>query len=260
MTRTYLNPQKVSKRLARRDVKVSISSATPSKYSLRPQCPVPYDQGNLGSCTANAFCAAYKILTKNQFSPSRLYLYYYERMLEDPTHNPLHLTDSGADVIDGEKYAANIGICSESLWPYKIEKFNVKPPTYCDLDAAKHKIKSFSVIPINANLINSIKSYIFKGIPVLIAINVYQSFESLQTSRTGVVTLPKPLRYNNPRDPRDPYLGGHEMCIIGYDDTTSRVTVLNSWGSNWGDGGYCYIPYSYLTNPYLGLEFTVIQV
>jgi C1A family cysteine protease len=257
-SRIYLDINYLRQRREKRSKilsKLNLNKQTGSKLlqnSLKQYVTKVYDQGALGSCTANAFCSAFNIenTVKKKypnFQPSRLYLYYYERQIEGTTN-----FDSGADVIDGEKYAKQYGLCSEELWPYKISKFTVKPPLICDTDAGNHKITSYRIIPINNLLIQTIKNCIDNNTPVLIAIAVYTSFESKNAEKTGIIPIPNLQK--------EKCLGGHELCLIGYDDVKSIFTVQNSWGSNWGDNGFCYIPYNYLTNKILGLEFTCIYL
>jgi len=261
MSRKYLSIDKLKKRASARQKLVkqmettdSITSSSlvlPPYGSVKKYCPDIYDQGQLGSCTANAFCGAYRILEniKNgrvDFQPSRLYLYYKEREIEGTVDE-----DSGADVIDGESYVQYYGICSEDSWPYDIEKYTVQPPVSCDQEALDHKISSYRTIPLNSSLLTNIKKTINSQIPVMIAIAVYESFESQSTAQTGVVTIPK--KYEQ-------CLGGHEMCIVGYNDSAKLFTVLNSWGPEWGQAGFCYIPYSYITNHNLAFEFTYFNL
>ncbi len=220
----------------------------PLTTTLKPYINTVYNQGSLGSCTANAFCASFNIqnvVNKKypKFNPSRLYLYYKTRELEGTV-----TTDSGADVVNGQKYVQQHGICSEQLWPYVERRFAMTPPPSCDIEATKYKIKSYSVMPIDTYLVNNIKTCINKNMPVLIAVLLYTSFYSLSVSKTGVVPLPN-LK-------RETCLGGHEMCIIGYNDTKQVFIVQNSWGIGWGDKGYCYMPYSYITNTKLNLQVT----
>jgi len=227
-------------------------SEFPLNYSLNSYRNFVYDQGLLGSCTAQAFAASYRILAAAQnkdinFLPSRLYFYYYERVSEGTVSN-----DVGADIIDGLQYAYLKGVCSETLWPYNILNFSLKPIKICDDDALNHKISSYITIPINNNLLNNIRKVICNKQPVQIAVSVYDSFELNSVAASGLVPLP------NFR--KEHYLGGHELCLIGYDDTKQLFTVLNSWGTDWGDNGLCYFPYAYLLNPKLGLEFTVFNL
>ncbi len=225
----------------------------PPIFSLKPYKNFVYDQGDLGSCTANAFCAAFRILSKinnkyTGFEPSRLYFYYYERLIEDTI-----MEDTGADVVNGEIYVKRYGICSEKLWSYDITKFTVEPPPNCTKEALNYKISKFNVLDIHdTNLIYKIKKLLFNKIPVLTALYIYTSFMSDITANTGVVQIPDVTTEEN--------LGGHEVLIIGYNDATQMFTVLNSWGILWGSSGNCYIPYDYISNNDLAAEFTTITL
>ena len=223
----------------------------PAKVDLRTHLPFIYDQGELGSCTANAFCHAYCLLehvkTGNiSFNPSRLFLYYQERVIEGTIGS-----DSGADVIDGESYVKKNGICSESSWVYDISKYTVHPPMGCYTEAVNHKISNYSTIIVNSSAVNAIKSSLVNKVPVLIAIAVYSSFESDAVATSGRVPIP------NVR--KEMFLGGHEICIVGYDDSIKSFIVANSWGNSWGDNGFCYIPYAYITSK-LTYELTTINL
>jgi C1A family cysteine protease len=68
----------------------------------------------------------------------------------------------------------------------------------------------------------------------VIGVDVYQSFED---TADGVIPVP---------GPDDQYLGGHAICVVGYDDTKKWFIVKNSWGPDWGDKGYCYLPYNFI--------------
>ncbi len=221
-------------------------SPLPKAHSLRKYVKEVYDQGPIGSCTANAFCAAYRILEQDKtFIPSRLWVYFYERLMEDPSHNTHNLADTGADVIDAERYVHSHGVCSEHLWPYDVARYNIEPPPQCAQDAARHTIKRYSQISYK-----SIKNFLAAGVPVLAAIGVYESFEN--TPKSGLVALPDTAS--------ERLLGGHEVCIIGYNDVIKRFEVQNSWGPTWCDHGYCYLPYKYLSSNVLCYELTVFEL
>src|SRR5690242_19058982 len=113
----------IEKLLAKAYVRASLPKITrppvhpPPASSMRKNVTEIYDQGQIGSCTANAFCAAFRLVEKDKsFHPSRLWVYFYERLMEDPQHKVSNLADTGADVIDGEEYVRVHGVCSESLW------------------------------------------------------------------------------------------------------------------------------------------------
>lgn len=255
--------KKRNKRAGKHHTELATVGATyPATGSLQQYVTTIYDQGQLGSCTANAFAGGFLILEKVQskyvgFSPSRLFYYYCERDIEGQTN-----TDSGADETDGLHFAQTKGVCSETTYPYDITKFSDTPPPNCYVEALKYKISTFTVIPNTSNLMNNIRHCIANNRPVLIAIVLYESFESSEVATTGIVPMPNTVSAQclSGCSGKDKQIGGHQMTLIGYDDATSMVKVQNSWGDSWGDKGFCYIPYAYLENPDLGIEFTTFSL
>lgn len=227
---------------------ITPEAALPAAFSLRSRLPTPYDQGDLGSCTGNALAAlfAYQLIIESKLkadntpktTPSRLFIYYNERALEGTVSS-----DSGAFIRDGIKSLAKSGCCFEDLWPYVISRFATKPSKLAYNTASKLTVKSY--LRINVPDIASKKTALFTGHPIVFGITVYESFESDNANNTGLIPMPAPTEQT---------LGGHAMAIIGYDDNKvingvqGAYEVRNSWGTSWGDGGYCWIPYSYLNN------------
>jgi C1A family cysteine protease len=205
----------------------------PVEYDLRPSMPAVYDQGQLGSCTGNAVAAAMEYERDRQglsdFVPSRLFIYYNERALEGTVSS-----DSGAVIRDGIKVVNREGVCPETLWPYDIGVFTVKPPKRCYVAATKDKAVQYEAIQTLLDLKDAIAS----NLPVVFGFTVYQSFESQSVAQTGVMPMPKP---------GEATVGGHAVVAVGYSDPKSHVIVRNSWGSSWGDHGYFYMPYEYVT-------------
>lgn len=212
----------------------------PENVDLRFKMPPIFDQGELGSCTANAICALVGYLDHG-FIGSRLFLYYNERKIENDIN-----TDSGAYASDGINSLLTYGICSEQKWPYDITKFAVEPPLYCYQDALLHKALQVKNI---RNSLSMIKSTLYSNIPFVCGISIYESFESDEVTETGIVPMPS-LDEN--------LLGYHEICICGYDDKKRVWIGRNSWGGNWGDNGYFYLPYPYLLNSNLTYDLWCI--
>ncbi len=219
--------------------------ALPKKVDLRSNCSPVEDQGDLGSCTANALAGALEyneIKNKTTFADmSRLFIYYNERVIEHSVN-----TDSGAMLRDGIKTLADKGCCTEPLWPYDISKFTTPPPQACYDDAVQRKIVSYYRI----NTLNSMKSCLAGGEPFVFGFAVYASFESATVANTGVVPMP---------NRREKYLGGHAVLAVGYDDSTQRMLVKNSWGTNWGMDGYFTMPYSYISSKNLADDMWYIK-
>ena len=207
---------------------------------LRSKFPEVYDQGELGSCTANALCGVFEFETNDEnidlnFKPSRLFVYYNERKIEKTIKE-----DSGALLSDGIKSMKKYGVCAEDDHPYIIEKFTQKPTNVAYKNAKNHQIISASNILQD---VASMKLSLINNNPFVVGIAVYESFESPEVAKTGIVPMPKSS---------EKCLGGHAVCVCGY--TKTHWIVRNSWGPNWGDKGYFYIPYLYLLDSNLSSD------
>jgi len=226
-----------------------VLTVLPPSVDLRPNCPkTVYDQGQLGSCTANAIAAAFEFDLSKQalpdFMPSRLFIYYNERRMEGSVDS-----DSGAMIRDGIKCVAKQGVCTEDAWPYEIAKFTDQPTPECYTAAKDSRALAYQRVP---QTLNQMRGCLAHGFPFVFGFSVYESFESADVAATGVVPLPAAS---------EALLGGHAVLAVGYDDASARFVVRNSWGPGWGQGGYFTIPYSYLTDRGLASDFwTIAQV
>ena len=227
---------------------VAALAVLPTSVDLRSHCPPVYDQGQLGSCTGNGIAAVLQFermkqqLTPN-FIPSRLFIYYNERVIEHTVNS-----DSGAAIRDGIKSVSKQGDCPETEWPYDITKFAHKPPPQCYHDALKYKAVQYQRLVQN---VNQMKGCLASGYPFVFGFTVYDSFESQQVAQNGVVPMPGST---------EQVLGGHCVVAVGYDDSQQRFIVRNSWGTGWGIHGYCTMPYAYLTDPNLASDFWTIRL
>jgi hypothetical protein len=213
---------------------------TPIKLDLRNKFPEVYDQGKIGSCTANALCSIYEYDTYN-FKGSRLFLYYNERLLLNETD-----IDNGAYLSDGIFTLKTFGLCEEKDWPYIIENL-FKRPTDDIYQKAKINFvtEAFSI----ANDVKTIKYWLNKNEPIALGIAVYSNFMNFSAAKSGDIGLPSA---------NDRFIGGHAIVLCGYDDDTQKFILRNSWGSYWGNNGYFYLPYNYITNDYLCGDLWVI--
>jgi len=206
----------------------------PKSVNLTKLCSPIEDQGQLGSCTANGIVGGLEFLEnleKKTFTDlSRLFLYYNERVIEGTVRQ-----DAGAMIRDGIKSCATQGVCPESEWPYNIAKFKSKPTKKCYTDAVKYEALSYYRINTLDDMINCLA----QGFPFVFGCEVYESFESDAVAKTGTVPMPS---HN------EQLLGGHCMLAVGYNQSTKRFIVRNSWGTSWGAKGYCTMPYAYLGN------------
>lgn len=216
--------------------------AIPTKVNLSEKCPPVYDQGQLGSCTANAIAGAIEFDQKKKFVPSRLFIYYSERVMEGSVES-----DSGAQIRDGIKSVATEGAPPERLWPYEIDKFRDAPSP-----AAVSAARSDLVILYQRLLqdLNTMKGCLASGYPFVFGFTVYQSFESSTVAKTGVLKMPAS---------KEKTMGGHAVMAVGYDDNKRTFLIRNSWGPKWGKKGYFTIPYAYLTSNRLASDFWTIR-
>lgn len=218
----------------------------PTSIDLRNYMPPIGDQGQLGSCTAWAATAAYRYEMLRQslpdFEPSELAEYYWTRALEGTTK-----VDAGASIRDSIKVLAKVGAVPCDRWPYDISKFAKRPSAAVRRAAKLHLAIEYQSVPQGSL---SVKTALSDGLPVVFGISVYESFESQEASRTGVIPIP---------DARDQLLGGHAIVLVGYDDASRRFTFRNSWGTGWGESGYGYLPYPYVLSPSLASDFWVIR-
>jgi C1A family cysteine protease len=186
-----------------------------------------YDQGDLGSCTANGIAAAIQFV-QPAVMPSRLFIYYNERVIEDDVDQ-----DAGAQIHDGIKCVHIEGCIPETEWPYDITKFAVQPTDQCYTDALTNLINDYSCLNTNMD----IKQCLHSGYPVVFGMTVYESFEDPVIVQTGLVPMP---------GTNEQQIGGHCMLIVGYDNSRNSFIFRNSWGLSYGMAGYGYVPYEYI--------------
>lgn len=225
-----------------------IDKALPAMVDLSvdPAMPPIWDQGEIGSCTANASSAAVEFLQRKNkaiwdFMPSRLFVYYNSRL-------PLGMTnvDSGAYVRDAIKSINIYGVCREDVWVYDEKKFKQKPLASAYKNATLHKALKYLRIPRD---INTMKGILASGLPFVFGFSTYQTFMSDEVEKTGI--LPMPLA-------NEKMTGGHCVLCVGYRDDTQQVIIRNSWGPDWGQKGYFLMPYEYITKSGLADDFWVI--
>lgn len=206
----------------------------PRKVDLREKFPECYDQGSLGSCTANAGCGFMSYKYGKPFKMfSRLFLYYKERYMEGNVDE-----DSGASMRSIPKALNKYGVCLEQYMPYNVNDYAKPPSATAEENASKFMVNSYHKVQ---NLDEIKQCIALRQMPVLIGMDVYESFEDEIVKQTGKMRMPM-------KDEK--YLGAHAVLAVGYDDgccfREGKLIVRNSWGKEWGDRGYFYMPYSYV--------------
>jgi C1A family cysteine protease len=209
----------------------------PKKLSYREQGTLgtPYNQGNLGSCTYNAIAKGFRHALVKQgkpvFDASRLFGYYGEREIEGTID-----VDAGAMIRDGMKVASKLGMPDERLWPYDVSRFRDRPSPEVYADARQHQCLVYKRVAASTG---GVTQALARGFPVVCGFTVYESFESDKVAQTGEVPNPKAS---------ERVVGGHAVLLTGFEQVGAsyRLEWLNSWDSDWGNGGYFYTKSSFL--------------
>ena len=222
--------------------------AIPASYSMRSSMPPVYDQGNLGSCTAQMGAAALQFTEKELVPgktrpvPSRLFLYYVTRLLQGTQDY-----DSGASIRGVFKALAKFGYCNEKLWKYDISTFASPPANEVYESAQAHRLGMLMYSSVRQTA-NDVRAALAQNNPVGFGFSVYDSFFNVK--KDGVVPMP---------GRRESVQGGHAVLIVGYDDVKQHFIVRNSWGTRFGDKGYCYMPYQFVLSPKISSDFWVLK-
>jgi len=238
-----------------------VPARAPAKIDLRGGCSAVEQQGNLGSCTAQALVGALEFLELRSLPPpsdkskianpkskisrfrdlSRLFVYYNERAAMGTVNE-----DSGAMLRTGIKVLKNIGVCRETIWPYKINRFTEKPPDNCFSEAESHQVTAYQRLHTLAEM----KACLAMGLPFVFGFAVYEHVMSEQVRKSGIIRLPRR---------NESMIGGHAVMAAGYDDVKGILIFKNSWGTEWGKSGYGFLPYDYPESRELSDDFWCIQ-
>lgn len=203
------------------------------------------NQLNLGSCTSFAAVAMYEAMMNqagvdgcNDMSPA--YLYFYSNILKGRPAG-------GSNFHEQLEVLGTHGVCHEDLYIYDADSPDAKPSAQAEEDAKKHRVLSAKQIPLfngadksaalkhNHTLLTSALS---EGYPIGISLKIYDNLGS-----DGAFIL-------HPDDiPNAKEDGWHAMVIVGYSEENNIYIVRNSWGTEFGENGYCYIPMAYIDDP-----------
>ena len=221
----------------------------PNIVDLTSGFPSVYDQGALGSCVSNGLSNAMRFCmikdgASSVWIPSRLFIYYNGRVYEnEPVSQDTGLSIGGAVLSVNQTRAV-----SEDLWPYIIADFTFQPPEALYLQAMQNTVFQYVAVP---QTLDGIMQSLIAGYPVVIGIQVYQSFESQTVAETGIVPMPDVAT--------ESLLGGHCIILCGAKQDVGYFKCLNSWGASWGYNGFFFIPFNYILNPNLGGDYWSIR-
>jgi uncharacterized tellurite resistance protein B-like protein len=210
------------------------SRRLPARVDLRPHLTPVEAQGTTQSCTANAVAGAYEYLMKRHrgaeaYDVSRLFVYYNARAAKGTEG-----ADDGSSLNEVIESLAQNGACSERAWPFDTDLLTRKPPGDAYEEGRRFRIAGAESVPTS---LDAWKHALADGNPILFGLELFASFN--KQAAKGLVPMPTPKESLLPGE-------GHAMLCVGYSDADGVFIVRNSWGSEWGDGGYCYVPYRYM--------------
>lgn len=211
-----------------------------ASLDLSAQMPRVKDQGGQGACLAFSLTSIceymYKQMTQQEIDLSEQFLYYIAREKAGKTD-----LDEGSSLTFAVESLAEKGLCTEDKWIYgKAETaYNIRPSEEAYIDALDRKVAQAMNVAVE---LDAIRSALSDGHPVVISAKLYDSFGE---ARTGYVPMPS----EEERQSANPEVNrNHAMVIVGYNDEIRAFKVRNSWGEQFGLGGYIYMPYAYITD------------
>jgi C1A family cysteine protease len=207
------------------------NTAEKDAVDLRKYCSPIGDQGQTGRCSAFAWTHANEMarnIVSNEsqrLSPNYTML-EFQRMQGDA--KDYEYAYSGGDgTVNGPepgKVMVEHGTCSQELWPDDEER-PAKREEELAADAERFRLEG-TPLPI---AIDDVKKVLSAGSVVHVSMNTGEVFSDV--GRDGV--------FNAAEAPWGRH-GRHAMLIVGY--TGNFFILKNSWGTDWGDQGYCYVP------------------
>ena len=202
--------------------------ALPERVDLRPRLPACWKQ-TVGSCVPHAVAGMVSLLDQSRHrEPSRMFLYFNARILSFTTR-----VDTGCMPRDCLRAAGIYGECEELLWPEDPSAV-FKQPTKAAYGAAL-SWKASEYYSMNFGLV-AMRRCLADGFAFVFGMSLYDSY--LTAATTGQVTMPKTKG--------DTYRDEHGVCAVGYDHSERKFLIRNSKGPDWGEGGYFWLPYSYM--------------
>jgi C1A family cysteine protease len=218
---------------------LKVNKISPTIFQISNLPPI-LDQGQLGACVPNSFSYIISKQTKSNLNISRLMLYALCRSIDNV---PLD-QDYGTTIRIACKAISNYGCCKESVFQYSNDNAFILPKL--SIFKNSNLFKKFTYFFIKQDLMSIKSALVTYNTPIIFGIMVYESF---MNATNGKIPVPNIVK--------EEFLGGHCITIVGYNDSTQIFTCSNNWSTNWGNKGYCSIPYAYILNSNLACDFCV---
>jgi hypothetical protein len=204
------------------------------------QTPVKYQQ-SLGSCVGFSSTGQKEAYDNKEFEYpmdlSEQFLYGECKKIDGVPNI------EGTDIRSAMKVLKDFGICEESYFPYegRYPPQNAPKPGYLE-NATMYKIFSYASVGITKE---ALKQALYQNGPVVVAIIVHDSF--VATKSDGIVQFPSGA-----------IQGGHAILVIGYNKL--GLICKNSWSTQWGNEGYCTIPWTVWEQINMGEAWSIVDV
>lgn len=243
----------MAKKLKLKQSAKSLKSAVPDKVDLTEWCSPVENQGSIGACTAHAASGVIEYFQRRAYEEhleaSRLFIYKTTRNLMGVTG------DTGGWLRNTMGALVLCGVPLEKYWEYTDvdPDFDEEPSSFVYAVADNFEtLKYFCHDPLGSNVekkavLESVKSYIAAGVPSMFGFFGFPSFS--ETGEDG--SIPFPCQNEQAE-------WGHAIVAVGYDDkkeirnprcgrkTKGALLIRNSWGKEWGEKGYGWLPYEYV--------------
>ncbi len=211
------------------------------KLATLPAMDFPiYDQRQTNSCVANATGRNVEYLMRAQgvfdFHPSRNFIYWVARAAIGEQNK-----DNGCEIRDAFNCIAAYGVPHEPIWPFEDYYIKRTPTRVVFRDAVDHKALTRQPVP---QKLDHLLHCLAHRLPIVFGTNVFPSWDD--PGETGRIPLPAPGEKST---------GGHAIMITGWHAATKSFQFVNSWGAEWGERGFGYLPADYVLNPDLSSDF-----
>lgn len=237
--------------------------ALPPKNDFSDRFTPVRSQGNIGACTA--FASVVGVMEYYNKNTNNAYLELSPLYQYKMTRNVMKVRgDTGAYIRAAMKSLALYGAVPEREYPYRVEKFDEEPSI--DMKLIGQNYQALKYIRVDQtgvakpDIVPELKKHLAKNIPVMFGFTVLEKAWEQANKNGGMFPFP---------DKDDEIAGGHAICMAGYDDNIKIVNTVdnsetvgafkfrNSWGVNWGDKGYGWMPYKYVEQE-MALDFWVL--
>jgi C1A family cysteine protease len=223
----------------------------PDYVDWREYCMGVDDQSNCNTSAANACVGLLQYYERRAsgriIDPSRMFVYKTARRLLNCTG------DNGANLRATWKAIVRFGVATERIWPFDPQKLDVEPDAFAYSFDKRFSSIRYVRLDRTGNTgddnLRSVKAFLAAGFASVFGFTVHDSI-----GQDPDIDFPSTY---------DTATGGQAVMAVGYDDnhryrsSKGALLVKNSWGKDWGEAGYGWLPYDYVRKQ-LAADFWII--